>query len=239
MSTKEYGINIAAIVPARKGSTRLKDKNGRPFGGKDSLIEWKISQLQEVLPNDKIYLTTEAEDYKEIGRNMGVNIHNRPAVLSDENESPFSEVLSGVVGDIKHDHIMWCTVTSPLMSPAEYKESIENYKSEVVDGAYDSLVGVNLLQDYLWGEDAPLNYDASAGHVYSQYLDKVYKVTNGIHIRNRDDLLSHKYYLGPHPYKQELSRLAGVDIDYLEEFKIAEALLPLYLENTAITKKNE
>ena len=38
---------ITAIVPVRKGSVRVKNKNIRPFG-ESSLLELKIKQLKKV-----------------------------------------------------------------------------------------------------------------------------------------------------------------------------------------------
>lgn len=225
---QHHTVGIAAVVPARKGSVRLPNKNGLPFGDQDSLIAWKIAQLKQVLPADKIYLSTEAEDYKAIGQAAGVNIQHRSAELADERISPFSEVLHGVVSEIPHEHIAWCTVTSPLMSPGEYARAFELYNAHVIRGSHDSLMGVNLLKEYLWEEHKSLNYDASANHIYSQHLPNIYRLTNSIHMRDRESILRQRYHTGQNPYKLKLSKLAGIDIDHQEDYDMAVALYPLY-----------
>ena len=221
-------MDIAAVIPVRKGSVRLKNKNGLPFGDQDSLIAWKINQLKQVLPPERIYLSTEAEDYKDIGRQLGVQIHNREPRLADESMSPFADVLFGVVSDIEHEYIAWCPVTSPLMSPTDYHQAFAVYESEVINGSHDSVMGVMLLKEYLWSEEKSLNYEASDQHVYSQGLPNIYQVTNSIHIRDREAILRDHYHTGSNPYKLPLSKLAGVDIDYPEDYEMAVALYSLY-----------
>lgn len=226
-------MDIAAIIPARKDSTRLINKNGLPFGNQPSLIAWKITQLLDVLPANRIYLSTESDEYQKIGASFNINIHKRPAILADEQVSSFSDVLAGVISDINHQHIAWCTVTSPLMSPSEYNASFNAYQTHVIEGSHDSLMGVNLLKEYLWKEDGALNYDASAGHVYSQHLPNIYRLTNSIHIRDRESILQDKYHTGKNPYKMPLSKLAAVDIDYQDDYDMALALYPLYQKQNA------
>ena len=46
---------ITAVIPVRKGSVRVKNKNIRDFGG-TSLLELKIDLLKTVVGLDKIVL---------------------------------------------------------------------------------------------------------------------------------------------------------------------------------------
>jgi len=219
----DYGI----IIPVRGGSVRIPRKNALPFGTASSLLEWKINQLSEHFAKDRIYVSTEDDEFKEIALRLNVNVHDRNPLLSKEREVSFHDVLHGVVSDIPHQHIAWCLVTSPLMAPKEYLECFEAYETHVINGAYDSLISMNHLKEYLWNDQGPFNYKLNQ-HVPSQQLPDIYKVTNAIHMRPKKDIVQKRYYIGPNAYKQILPKLAGIDIDEMEDYMIAQALYPLY-----------
>ena len=53
-------MKITAVVPVRKGSQRVKDKNLRPFAG-TSLLEIKLNMLLNVPEIDSIVVNTNSE----------------------------------------------------------------------------------------------------------------------------------------------------------------------------------
>ncbi|MBY0408373.1 MAG: hypothetical protein K2Q01_11845 [Rickettsiales bacterium] len=226
MAGFDYGI----VVPVRAGSVRIVQKNMLPFGGISSLLEWKIRQMREVFAPERIYVSSEDAGYLAIAQACGVQAHVRDPRLAGGTEVAFHEVITGIVTDIPHAHIAWCPVTCPLMTPAEYQACFASYDAQVLKGAYDSLVGVNVLKEYLWNDAGPLNYAADHRHPPSQELANIYRVTNGIYMYAKDAILKRRYFLGERPYKQVLSKLAGIDIDEMEDYKVAQALYPLYAE---------
>src|SRR5689334_4663564 len=133
--------DLAVVVPVRRGSSRIADKSMLPFGDQESLIAWKLSQLVRVITPERIYLSSEDEDFLQIGDRFGVSRHQRSQYLSVGHQAPFRDVICGVVQDIQHDHIAWCTVVCPLMPPSEYLEAFRAYHTHVNLGAKDSLVG--------------------------------------------------------------------------------------------------
>ena len=50
-----------AVIPARAGSTRLKNKNIYPLGGKP-LIRWTVEAVVESGVFDKIVVSTDGDD---------------------------------------------------------------------------------------------------------------------------------------------------------------------------------
>ena len=51
---------MAAVIPVRAGSRRLKNKNIAPFAG-TTLLQYKIRQLQRVNEIDKIVVTSDSD----------------------------------------------------------------------------------------------------------------------------------------------------------------------------------
>lgn len=224
--------DLAVVVPARRDSSRIANKSMLPFGGAGSLIEWKLSQLVRVIDPARIYLSSEDEEFLAIADRFGVSRHQRDRRLATGHIVPMSEVIAGIVAEIPHQHIAWCTVVCPLMAPREYLAAFRSYREQVIDGPHDSLLGVQPMQEYFWMGDKPLNYQANSAHVSSQDLPPVVKVTNSLYMAPRADMLRWKYVVGPSPLLAPLSKLAGVDIDHVEDYRVACTLHALYAEDS-------
>jgi len=221
--------DISVVIPVREGSSRVREKIFLPFGDNTTLLDWKISQLKKVQRADRIFLSSNSERVKEVARAHGVEFLPRNDYLSVGHQASFSEVITGVVQDIPTDHFAWVTVVVPLMSPAEYRSGFELYLEHVVDKqSHDSLVSVNLLKEYFWDKNGPLNYQADKNHTISQDLPDIYRVTNGLYMRSREQTLAEGYFLGPNPYMHQVGKMAGVDIDEFEDYEMALAMKAFY-----------
>jgi CMP-N-acetylneuraminic acid synthetase len=221
--------DVGVVIPVREGSTRVKDKVTLPFSENLNLLEWKIEQLKQVLPHNNIYVSTDSDRLKHIATKMGVSIHDRDAYLCKGHEATFSEVITGVVKDIPLKHVAWVTVVVPLMSPNDYKEAFEKYIEEVAEkGTYDSLVAVNLLKEYFWDDEGTMNYRADKNHTISQDLPNIYRVTNGLYMMPKAGILEREYFLGSNPFKFQVSKMAGIDIDEWEDYEFAKGMLGVY-----------
>lgn len=222
---------ITIVIPVREGSSRISKKVLQPFSDSWNLTEWKINQLLSFHDPDKIVLSSNSLNIKGIAKNMGVVYHERDKYLTDGHKASFSEVIMGIVKDIPSDHFAWITVVVPFMNPAQYMSAFETYRREVIDERNnDSLVSVNLLKEYLWSDEGPINYEANRYHTISQDLPDIYRVTNGIYMRDKASTLNDGYFLGKNPVKFQVPKIAGIDIDEIEDLDIAKALFPLYSE---------
>lgn len=223
--------DIGVVIPVRLGSSRVKEKAILPFSD-TNLLEWKIRQLKEVMSEKNIFISTESDKLKEIALKNGVQIHHRDFYLADGHKASFSEVITGIVKDIPFKHIAWVTAVVPLMSPLEYKNAFEKYIQYVVkEKTCDSLFSANLLKEYFWNDERPINYQADKNHTISQELPNIYRLTNGIYIRDKESILKEKYFLGKNPYKFVVSKIAGIDIDEMEDYQLAKELLNVYKES--------
>ncbi|MEH6449786.1 MAG: hypothetical protein V7765_14000 [Oleispira sp.] len=226
---KDY--DLAAVIPVRLGSSRVSQKALLEVGEDNiSLLAWKIRQLKKVMPRQNIYVSTEAEVLKNIAAQEGVNIHHRAEYLADGHKASFSEVITGVVKDIPHEHIAWITCVVPLMSPQEYLQGFREYKQHVIpkNSKYDSLVSANLLKEYFWDDDKAINYSATKEHTISQELPNIYRVTNGLYMAPKELMLEKEYLLGLTPFKSCVSKIAGIDIDEYEDYEMARDLIGIY-----------
>ncbi len=223
--------DISVVIPVREGSSRVKEKIFLPFHEELNLLEWKVDQLKRAQQNDRIFLSSNSERVASVARNMGVEFLPRNDYLSTGHDASFSEVITGVVKEIPTRHFAWVTVVVPLMKPSEYKDAFNNYMSEVVEGEVnDSLVSVNLLKEYFWDDKGPLNYRADKHHTISQELPNLYRVTNGLYMRDKESTLREGYFLGPKPFMHKVGKSSGVDIDEYEDYQMALAMKEFYDE---------
>lgn len=221
---------ISVIIPVREDSSRIKDKIYLPFGDNTNLLQWKIDQIKQVQRADRIFLSSNSSTVAKIAKAMNVEFLPRSDYLSTGHKASFSEVICGVVECIPTEHFAWITVVVPLMTPQEYRQGLQTYLEQVVwQQNYDSLVSVNLLKEYFWDEQKPINYQANRQHTISQHLPNIYRVTNGLYMRSRQATLDEGYFLGQNPYKHIVSKLSGIDIDEEEDYRMALALKSMYI----------
>lgn len=224
-------MKITAVIPARLGSSRVKEKVLLPYANGETLLSWKIKQLQKVLPNEEIYVSSESNKILSVAKDLGVMTHIRDPYLSDGHKATFSEVIYGIIKDIPAEHIAWCTVVCPLTNEKHFAECFQKYKEIINENVFDSLVAVTEAKDYYWDKKGPLNYKATKHHTISQELPDWYKVTNSLYMASKNIILSEKYILGKNPYLNVLPKIAGVDIDDWFDYQVALSMFNANKEN--------
>ena len=66
-----------AVIPARAGSTRLKNKNIYPLGGKP-LIRWTVEAVLNSGVFDKVVISTDGDHIFDAVKDLPVERHIRP-----------------------------------------------------------------------------------------------------------------------------------------------------------------
>jgi CMP-N,N'-diacetyllegionaminic acid synthase len=212
-----------AIIPVRKGSRRLQNKNISPFAGKN-LLTYKISQLQKVSRIDEVIVSSDCDDMLLMASNLGVVTHKRTLEFCDEVTQPFGAVVAHIAETARGSNIIWAPCTSPLVEPEDYLAAIVAYENNVPE-YFDSLVSVETLRRYLWAEGRPLNYSLGLAHVPSQDLAAYQRITDGIVIASKEKMIEWSYFHGKNPFLFEVSKRAAVDIDDVYDLECARAWL--------------
>ena len=217
---------FTAVIPVRKGSRRLKNKNISPFGGQN-LLTYKIDQLKQVSAISSIVVSSDSEEMLLMAQSRGASIHRRGDEFCDEKSQPFGAVVAHICSNIEGSHVLWATCTSPLVEPMDYADAISTYLQQTENG-FDSLMSVEPFQRYLWTEEGPLNYELGINHVPSQELPIYYRVTDGILIAPRKKMIEWQYFHGTKPFKYPMSKRASIDIDDRLDLECARAMLSVY-----------
>ena len=210
-----------AVVAVRAGSTRVKDKNIRPFGGSNLLIH-KLRQLKKVDLLNGIVVSSDSDEMLKMAQNEGVMTHKRSAEFCDEKSKTMGEVIAHVCENIQCEDVMWAPCTTPLIEPEKYKEAIETYYSKIQQG-YDSLIAVEEVRLFLRDINGPLNYEQGKNQVPSQKLQPYYLSTGGIYIAPREKMIEWNYYIGSKAYSFILDKRSSLDIDDELDYECAKA----------------
>ncbi|MYM62864.1 HAD family hydrolase [Pseudomaricurvus sp. HS19] len=221
--------DLAVVIPAQQGGNDLIRNALAKFGSDETpLLTWKIRQLKHVVDSNHIYVSSYSEEVKALALTEGVNVHHRSKDLASESQGPFGDVIVDVIRDIPHKHVAWVSAVCPLMDERDYMLAFQCYFEIFGSGEYDSLMAVNRIYDYLWSDVQPLNYNCDSQQPRRLGLSPTYKVTNGLFMREREAILRERYYVGKKPYKFQVSKLSGLDINAQEDLEAVEALSALH-----------
>ncbi len=221
---------VIAFLPCRQGSQRVKNKNIKPFSGiEKGLIYIKLTQLLKVEKIKQIVVSTNDIEVKRIAetfKNSKIIIDNRSEELASS-ETSTDDLIKYVPHIINSGIVLWTHVTSPFVDENIYNDMIEKYfenKDKV-----DSLMSVTKLQKFLWNNHEPINYDRSIEKwPRTQTIEPIYEINSGVFIANIDIYKTLEDRVGNKPYLYELSEKEAFDIDWEDDFDIAEVLWSKY-----------
>lgn len=215
-------MDYTAVIAVRGGSTRLKNKNIRPFAG-SNLLEIKIKQLQTSKKIHKILVTSDSLQMLDIALSYGADIFQRPVEYCDEKTKSFGEMAAYVARNaVMTDAVIWTPVVCPLVEAVRYDEAITAYETQVLTaGTYDSVISASSIKEYIWGGHTPMNYSLKKP-VKTQELPNWHLITNGFFVAGREDIIAWKFVYGMHPYLMEITKWEAIDIDDEYDFFMAE-----------------
>ena len=221
-------MSINVFLPCRKGSQRVPKKNIKEFAGfKNGLIEIKLKQLLECKKIDKIYLSTNDEEILTYAQSLNQNrivLHKRAEYLSSS-ETSTDELVSHVLELIPDGDILWTHVTSPFLNANVYDDIIKK-DQEVKNQGFDSLMTTNLIHGFLWNKKEPINYDRTKEKwPRTQTIEPLHEINSAVFLANAEIYRTLSDRIGTNPFLYELDKIKGFDIDWEDDFKIAEAIV--------------
>ncbi len=213
---------IAAIVPMRHNSQRVKGKNYRMFAGKP-LFHWVVICLQKCALIDQIIIDTDSPLIKEQVQEhfKDVLLLERPAHLR-AGEVPMNDVLLNIINQVEADFFLQTHSTNPLLSPQKVQEAVEAFLEAYP--IHDSLFTVTRLQTRLWDSLArAVNHNPNI-LLRTQDLPPIYEENSCLYIFTKKILEEKHNRIGNRPMLFEIPADEAQDIDEEIDFKIAEFL---------------
>ena len=217
------------IIPARKGSTRIKNKNIKIFNGKP-IIAYSILAAQKSKLFNKIHVSTNCKKIKKISTLRGVKFDfYRPAKLS-KNNVPIFDVLKHVVKTFSNKKMyfdeIWCLLPcSPLIKSFDLINVAKKIKNKKIKKPILSVASYPAPLKWAFGmkNNSKLNPLKKNAHlIASERMQKNYFDTGNFYIfdhshltTNSSKTINNKFY----GYK--IPNYKAVDIDELDDWDIA------------------
>ncbi|WP_418666265.1 cytidylyltransferase domain-containing protein [Allofournierella sp.] len=210
-------MKVVAMIPIKLNSQRFPGKNMKRFDDGTPLIHL----IQKAVLGSR--LTTEAYVYcssEEIVPYLlpGVCFKKRPEFLDQDSinsNNILREFLKTVDADIYY--------TTHATGPFTRSSSLDNCIRAVQSGEYDSAFIAQKMQQFVWSGNKPLNFDPA--HLpRTQDLEPLYVETSDAFVFTKE--VFHKYgrRVGCKPYICEARSFEEIDIDYPDDFEVANAI---------------
>jgi CMP-N-acetylneuraminic acid synthetase len=210
-------MKIAAFVPIKLNNERAPGKNVKQFDDGTPLLTHFLKTLVQVSEIDECYVfcsKEEVEDYLI----PGVEFLRRPEYLDTKEATP-QDIIQSFMSKVDADVYLVCHCTSPFVKAERISECIRKVCTE----GYDSAFTGEKVQRLMWNAGNPLNFDA-ANIPRTQDSPVYYNEVSAAYVFKKETFETLKRRIGENPFICEVSGVECVDIDYPEDFEIANAI---------------
>jgi len=210
-------MKVVAFLPAKGSSDRVNNKNIKLLDGKPLFLH-TLDKLISCDFIDEVYLDTESEEIISLACERNCEVLKRDALLSS-NKTDGNQLFMNEVNHVVADIYIQVLCTSPFIDVETIRNGVEILKNE---SFYDSVVLVRKENFYLWENGRP-SYDLN--HIpNSNTLEKTITETMGLYMVRRAVALNLKRRIGEQPFLLEASPLEAVDVNWQEDFELAELI---------------
>lgn len=207
-------MKIVSLIPARKGSKGIKNKNLIDLCGKP-LIHYSIqASINSIV--EETWVSSDSDEILEISKSLGSNIIKRPKDLSEDNSTSES-VLIHFAKNVDFDILVFIQCTVPLIKSEDINKGIKKMKS------FDSVVSVTETNQMFWDSNGPL-YDIN-NRLRRQNSLKRYLETGSFFITTKKKLIESNNRLSGKIGFLEIPKHRSFDIDDYDDLKIVKSII--------------
>ena len=218
-------MKIIGMIPARLGSTRVKNKNLRLIDGRP-LIQYIVDAATKSNFLDDIYINSESKQFQSIAKNSGIKFYQRRDELSS-NTATNDDFAIDFMNNVECDILVQLLPTSPFVTHIE----IDSFIKAMLNGNFQTMISVTNIQIECIYEGKPINFDQSKQTPPSQVLEPIKSYAcslmgwNVKTFRGNIKKFNAAYHGGSEGVGfYELKGYSTIDIDNEEDFLLAEAV---------------
>ncbi len=208
---------VAAYVPIKLNNSRTPGKNTKPFSDGTPLCHFIFQALKKAAGIDDIYCFCSDDSIQKF-LPEGVKFLKRSPSL-DTADTQCHDLINAFISEIDADYYVLCHATSPFIKSS----TIEKCLRAAMSDDYDSAFSGERVCDFLWKDGNALNFDPSFA-VRTQELPLIYKETVGCYVFTKEVFQKRNGKVGFYPFICEVSGYESIDIDYPEDFEMADAV---------------
>lgn len=143
-------MKTVAFLPVKGSSSRVKNKNIRPFNG-EPLFVFTLRKLLRCDFIDEVYLDSESDEILSIGKRLGAHLLKRDPSLAD-NRTDGNKLFMNEINHVEADIYIQHLCTSPFVKESTIRAAV----NKLDDSAeYDSVVLGREEKVYPWMGNKP------------------------------------------------------------------------------------
>jgi CMP-N,N'-diacetyllegionaminic acid synthase len=226
---------ILAVIPARAGSKRIKNKNTRLAGGKP-LIAWTIEQANKSQLIDRLILSSEDPEICSIAAKYQCEVpFLRPQELAEDDSTSVDVILHVLSKVDNYDYVVMLQPTSPFRESKDIDDCI----SCCIDNFANACISMTEVEKtphwmYYISHDGKLSPIIDKDKVKPNYwpqVDQAYVLNGAIYIVKIDWFLEYKTFLSNETIGFIMPRNRSLDVDTILDWDLMELL---FLKNYGV-----
>ncbi len=222
---------FSAFIFARGGSKGIKDKNIIDLAGKP-LIYYSINHALSCEKIKDVFVSTDNEKIKEISKELGAQIINRPPALA-EDDSPELDSWKHAINEKKdtfkdNQPFISLPTTSPLRDFKKINTAIDlfcNSNFDLVLGVSESIRNPYLNMGELRSNGNFEVLSSSKNFYRRQDTPKTYDISTNFYVGSPSYLMECKNIMEGKIGVVEITRMEAIDIDERYDLHLAKLLM--------------
>ena len=218
-------MKVVGMIPARLGSTRVKNKNLRLIDG-IPLIQYIVNAAKESKLLNEIYINSESTKFSGIAEKSGINFYQRPKELSSDTATN-DDFAIDFINNVECDVLVQLLATSPFITT----EEIDGFIQAMLDGDFETMISISSVQIECVYKNTSINFDQMKQTPPSQLLEPIKSYACSLmgwetnRFRKNIETFNAAYHGGDGRIGfYELKGYSTIDIDHEEDFLLAEAV---------------
>lgn len=208
---------VVAFIPIKLNNRRVPGKNTKTFFDGTPLMHFIQKTCLKSQMIDAVYIYCSDDAVKNYIV-PGAKFLKRPEEL-DRDDKNANDIIRSFMREIDADIYVNAHATSPFAKV----ETIDACIEKVASGEYDSAFCAENIKTFMWTNGKPVNFNPDC-FPRTQDLPDFYGETSIAYVFTKDSFIKNNRRLGIKPYIHEVGKIEAMDIDYPEDFDIANAV---------------
>lgn len=232
-------IKVLWLVPARKGSKSVHNKNIKILGG-NPLISYRIRSAHNTSVSNDVWVSTDCHEYAEISKKFGAQIpFIRPPHLASDEATSVDVILHAMdfaeKAKLFYDYIGLLEPTSPFILSQQLDDAInileKNDEAIAIVATRENRPNSAFIQkDATFLSEIALNL-SNLKKINRQSFYKEITPSGGFYIGKWNDFLKHKTFYTDKTLSYNVNEIHGLEIDEPLDWEFAEFLIKKGLIN--------
>lgn len=218
-------MKILAVIPARAGSTRLKDKNIFPLLGKP-LIRWITESVVESNCFQDILISTDGDHIYDAVSDLPIQRHHRP----ERHATTRATVLDAMIDimestEKEYNAFAYFLPTCPFVSSDDIIKGVDKLKNRDCDSVISMTEIPETIQlACVMSEDnvLPVFDNLECGMTNSKFIKKYHKPSGAFYMGLWNYLIENKNFFKRNVKGVIIPPKRSVDINTIEDIQYAE-----------------